>query len=180
MSVSGAIRYRGGAAVSGVSLAMNGATSAVSDTAGAYALGAPLGATVEVRPSRSGGQTTALTALDAAWILQAIVGNRSLDAEQTLAGDVTGDGTLSSLDAALLLQYVVGSQPGLPAAERCASDWLFIPSPAAAPNQSVILPTLTSSTCSMGAIRYNPLSASAAGQDFRAVLLGDVTGNWTP
>ena len=34
--------------------------------------------------------------------------------------------------------------------------------------------------CRMGAIAYEPLVGSATGQTFVAVLLGDVTGNWTP
>ena len=32
--------------------------------------------------------------------------------------------------------------------------------------------------CERGAITFSPLTADAAGQDFQAVLIGDVTGNW--
>jgi hypothetical protein len=175
LSVSGAVRYyRGNLSVAGVSVG-----GASTDGTGAYRLGAAAGAVLQAAPNRSGGQGAALSSLDAAWILQAIAGSRTLDADQVLAGDVTGDGTLSTLDAATILAHVVGSVPRLPAAERCASDWLFVPTPSPAANQSLIAPLLTSSSCTMGAIAYSPLSAPASGQDFRAVLLGDVTGNWT-
>jgi hypothetical protein len=176
LPVSGAVRYyRGNASVAGVSV--GGATT---DAAGAYTLGAAAGVATQLVASRSGGQGAGLSSLDAAWVLQAIAGSRTLDADQILAGDVTGDGTLSTLDAATILAHVVGSVPRLPAAERCASDWLFVPTPSPAANQSLIAPVLTASTCTMGAVAYSPLTASATGQDFRAVLLGDVTGNWVP
>jgi hypothetical protein len=32
----------------------------------------------------------------------------------------------------------------------------------------------------MGGIRYDPLSGTADTQNFTAILLGDVTGNWAP
>jgi hypothetical protein len=180
--LSGAVSYyRGGAPVAGVGVTLVGPVQSqtTTNTAGAYALGGTAGAPARIMPSRTGGQATALSALDAAWILQAVAGSRTLDADQLQAGDVTGDGTLSTLDASLVLQHIVGLLPRLPAAERCASDWLFIPAPTAAPNQSVVAPLLTSSACTMGAIAFSPLAGQATGQDFRAVLLGDVTGNWT-
>ena len=171
--VAGVIRYyRGGAPVAGVSL---GSTSSGVD--GAYGLAAPAGA-AQIVPSKTGGLGGGLSSLDAAWVLQAVAGTRTLEPLQVLAGDVTGDGTLSALDAARILQHVVGALPRLPAAERCASDWLFVPRPSAAPNQSLVSPALSSSTCTMGAIGFAPLAGDAAGQDFQAVLLGDVTGNW--
>ncbi|MDX2169683.1 MAG: glycoside hydrolase family 44 protein [Deltaproteobacteria bacterium] len=176
VSVSGALRYyRGAAPVPSVAVGAR-----LTDASGAYTVAAVAGAPLAIAPQRTGGQGAALSSLDAAWILQAIAGTRTLDGDQRLAGDVTGDGTLSTLDAATILSHVVGSVQRLPAAERCGSEWLFVPSPSAAPNQSLTAPALASATCTMGAIAYTPLSAAANGQDFRAVLLGDVTGNWSP
>ncbi|MEO8605714.1 MAG: glycoside hydrolase family 44 protein [bacterium] len=173
LHVSGTVRYyRGAKPADGVGIA-----TLTSGADGAYSLGVPAGA-VQLMPHKSGGQGNGLSSLDAAWVLQAVAGTRTLDAQQRLAGDVTGDGTLSTLDAARILQHVVGALPSLPAADRCGSDWLFVPSAAALPNQTVVQPALTSTTCAMGAITFAPLSGDAAGQDFQAVLLGDVTGNW--
>jgi hypothetical protein len=133
-----------------------------------------------VAPRKAGDQRAGLSALDAAYVLQAVVGARTLDPVQTLAGDVTGDGTLSALDATRILQMVVGLLPRFPAAETCQSDWLFLPVPATVPNQSSIQPALSTGSCEPGAITFTPLDGNAAGQDFQAVLIGDVTGNWAP
>ncbi|MFN8642533.1 MAG: dockerin type I repeat-containing protein [Candidatus Binatia bacterium] len=135
---------------------------------------------LQVAPRRSGGSGAAVTALDAAWVLQAVAGRRALDAPQRLAADVSGDGTLSALDAAYILQRAAGSQAPFPAAQRCASDWLFVPAPVAAPNQTLLPPSPASASCQAGAIAFAPLAANAGGQDFTAVLLGDCTGNWLP
>jgi len=170
--VSGAIRYyRGAAAVDGVTVATT--TSASDGTYVTSAAGALL-----LAPSKSGGADTGLSSLDAAWVLQAVAGIRTLDAQQQLAGDVSGDGTVSAYDAALILQRVVGSLPRFPAAVRCASDWLFVPNASPVPNQTVVQPALSSSSCTMGSIALSALGADAVGQDFQAVLFGDVTGNW--
>ena len=133
-----------------------------------------------VAPHKSGDRGTAITALDAAYVLQAVAGLRQLDPEQPIAADVTGDGTLSALDAARILQYVVGLHAQLPAAQLCASDWLFVPAPAALPSATPILPALGGSTCQPGAIGLDSLAGDASGEDFHAVLIGDVTGNWQP
>jgi hypothetical protein len=125
----------------------------------------------------------ALSALDAVFVLESVVGTRTLTYEQKLAGDVTGNGGRSAYDAALILQYKVGLITRFPAAQTCGSDWLFVPNPSAIPNQYLIQPELPSTTnppCQMGGIRYDPLSGTADTQDFTAILLGDVTGNWAP
>ena len=131
-----------------------------------------------IAPRKSGGQGNAISALDAAYVLQAAAGLRALDTEQKLAGDVTGDGTVSALDAARILQYAVGLIPQLPAAQLCASDWLFVPAPAPLPPATALPPALGGGACQPGAISFAPLATDAAAENFDAVLLGDVTGNW--
>jgi len=59
-----------------------------------------------------------VNALDAACILQHIVGLRSLTPAQQTAGNVTDDNTLSALDAALILQYAVGLISSFPAESK--------------------------------------------------------------
>jgi hypothetical protein len=61
-----------------------------------------------IAPRKTGSAGASLSAVDAAYVLQKIGGTRSFDADQTLAADVTGDGTVSALDATRILQRVVG------------------------------------------------------------------------
>jgi hypothetical protein len=115
--------------------------------------------------------------LDATRILQFVAGEQPFNQFQRLACDVTGNGGCSPLDATRVLQFVAATLPRFPAAELCQSDWLFVPDAAAAPNQILTQPQVAGS-CQMGRIAYVPLTGDAADQDFNAVLLGDVTGNW--
>lgn len=127
-------------------------------------------------PSKLGDVGDAVSALDAAYILQAAAGLRNLDPMQTLACDVTGNGTLSSLDAAQVLQYAVGARDRLPAADLCGSEWVFMP---IADNATMHIPQL-SGACSPGMIDFDPLMADAEQQNFVTSAFGDCTGNWAP
>jgi hypothetical protein len=150
----------------------------VSAADGQYAIADIEEADGRLVPRKTGDLRSALSALDASYILQAVAGTRTLQPLQALAADVTGDGTVSALDATRILQMVVGLPPGFVAAQRCGSDWLFVPVPAAVPNQSLIQPLAGPTTCQPGAIAYSPLATDATGQDWQAVPIGDVTGNW--
>jgi hypothetical protein len=179
--LSGSIRTTGGQPLAAVEVALPpSGQSATTGASGAYAFAAAPGIALRIAPRRAGEGTGAISALDAAWALQSVAGLRTLTAAQRLAADVSGDGTVSTFDAALLLQRAVGDMTPFPAAQVCGSDWLFVPAPAAAPNQSAIAPALATGTCEPGAIAFSPLAAGAGGQDFTAVLLGDCTGNWSP
>jgi hypothetical protein len=131
-------------------------------------------------PSKLGDYRDAVSSLDAAFALQSAVGLRTLDSMQALACDVTGNGVVSSLDAALILQFRVGLITRFPVAEICSSDWLFTPVPLAAKSQILREPQVTTSSCQLGAIAFDPLPRPVHGQGFEAVLLGDCTGNWKP
>ncbi|MEO8605616.1 MAG: dockerin type I repeat-containing protein, partial [bacterium] len=150
--------------------------SITSDASGAYAFASVAQGVWQLTPRKSG-DVRGVSSLDAAWILQAVAGLRTLDAQQRLAADVTGDGTISTLDASLILKRTVGLTATFPAAQACNSDWLFVPAAAVVPNQSLVSPALAAS-CTMGSITYGPLAADAANQDFTAILLGDPTGSW--
>jgi len=126
------------------------------------------------------GDNTGVSILDAVYILESTVGNRTLSPGQKLACDVSGEGQVSILDAVLLLQYTVSLISQFPAAQRCNSDWVFVPQPAAFSNQDVISPAVSSGACQPGAIAFNPLVGQAVGQDFLGVVLGDCSGNWQP
>jgi hypothetical protein len=131
-------------------------------------------------PHKRGDRRNGISALDAAYVLQYVAGGRQLDAWQLQACDASASGMLSALDATRILQVTVGLLPELPSAAACGSDWLFVPEPAPVPNQSVTPPLFGAGQCRPGAVGYAPLIGDALGQDFRAVLLGDCTGNWAP
>lgn len=183
-SISGQVRYyRNGLPVSGATVLLSGPTTASvqTDAAGQFAFTGLGGCNFRVELQKLGDQNNGVSALDAAYTLQGVAGLRALDAEQRLACDVTGSGTLSALDGTLILQQRVGLISRFPVAQACASDWLFMPTPAAASNQQVIQPlNMAGNGCQHGAIQYAPLAGQVANQDFTALLVGDCTGNWQP
>jgi len=61
----------------------------------------------------------------------------------------------------------------------CNSDWIFIPAPAAADNQSVAQPLILEGSCQPASILFDPISANVANQDFEAVVIGDCTLSWS-
>jgi hypothetical protein len=179
-SIAGTVRYYSNAVpVPDVAVQFTGIvqTTTNTDDAGAYVFSDPGQNSCVIEPSKLGDFNGALSALDASWVLQHVVGLRSFDDHQSLACDVTGDGTISALDAARILQLVAGVRTRFPVAESCGSDWVFMPVPAPAPNQQIIAPQ-TAPQCSAGAIVFGALSSPVDGQDFLAMLFGDCTGNW--
>ncbi len=99
------------------------------------------------------GDVNGVQAYDAARVLQYSAGLIEFNEYQILAADVTGDGEVTSLDAAKI---------GLYAAEldhdSRAGEWAFLPDE----------------------YTYTPLDDYLSGQNFTAILYGDVTGNWSP
>jgi hypothetical protein len=169
--------------VAGVQVLASGGSAgamAETDALGAFALSGVAGASLHIEPRKTGGDNGAITSLDAAYVLQASVGIRSLTSEQLVACDVTGNGSVTALDAARILQRVVGIASTLPVAQACGSDWAFLPDPDPLPNQTVFDPIADGGECFAGAIAFEPLDKDAHHQDFRAVLFGDCTGNWKP
>lgn len=182
-TVSGRIRYRvGNLPVAGATVAASGAGSASVSTGGTgeFSLPSLPAGSLTLTPSKNGDSGGSISALDASYVLQAVVALRTLNAQEQLAGDVSGNGTLSAFDASRILQFTVGLLGRFEAATACDSDWLFVPAPAAAQNQQLVQPVLSAPTCQPGAIGYAPLGANATDQDYLGVLLGDVSGNWQP
>lgn len=181
--ISGRVRYYMGMdrPVPGALVSLHGAgpSSVLTDASGDFSFtGLPAGSW-DVEPTMQGTLNNGVSALDASFVLQHVIGMRALTAHQQAACDATGNGTLSALDASRLLQIRVGLIPRLPVATLCGSDWVFFPTPGPVANQVVTMPQLTAGTCQRGRIAYEPLSADAPGQDFLAALFGDCTGNWT-
>jgi hypothetical protein len=204
--LGGHVKYYGSTGpVPNVDVALIGDTTdaTITDASGAFGFASLPSGMLTLEPSKQGDINAAVTALDAAFVLQFVAGLRSLDGDQLLAGDVTGDGTVSALDAARMLQFQAGlgrcstttttacSTDGdcplgetcnhrFDAATACGSDWAFRPSPKIVAGQTVVQPQLSGGVCQRGAIEYSPIVPPVSGQDFVGILFGDVTGNWTP
>lgn len=184
-SVTGRVRYySNGLPVSGATVFLRGPTtsSVETDAAGQYAFTGLDGCNFHIEPQKLGDANSGVSVLDASFILQSVVGLLTFNAQQRLASDVTGNGTVSAFDAALILQQRVSLIGRFPIAVTCASDWLFVPTPASVPNQQIIEPASlpADDTCRAGAIALAPLAGQVANQDFSAILIGDCTGNWEP
>jgi hypothetical protein len=157
--LAGSILYFGNqAAVPGVVLNGSGSInlSATSGLAGTFSMeGFGIGS-YTLTPSKSGGiGNSAISALDASTIAQFTVGLISLTTNQRIAADVTNDGTVSALDASRIAQSSVGLplRPG-----DVTGTWKFVPASRS----------------------YSSVGSDLKGQDFIAILMGDVTGNWSP
>ncbi|GEM_PF-1394303 len=94
-----------------------------------------------------------IAAFDAALIAQRVVNLITFTTNQTIAADVSNNGTLSSFDASLIARYVVSiPNPGI------TGTWKFIPASRTYPS------TITNQT----------------NENYVAILMGDVSGDWTP
>jgi hypothetical protein len=129
-----------------------------------------------VTPSKTDDFAGAIDPFDAALNAQHVVGLITLTPGQQLAADVTGNRTLTSFDSARIAQFSVGLITQFAVATQTGSDWAFLPAPQSEPNQSLVTPTLAGGR--EGYIEYLPILESAENQDFRAILYGDVSGNW--
>jgi hypothetical protein len=173
--------YASADGVAGVEVRGAGASAAtaLTDLAGEFGFSGLASGEFRLEPRKIGGGNGAVSPLDAAYALQEAATVRTLTPEQRVACDVTGNGSVSALDAARILQRVVGLST-LPAAVTCASDWAFLPAADVVPHQTVFDPAFPAGGCQAGAVAFTPLDGDAQGQDFRAVLFGDCTGNWRP
>jgi hypothetical protein len=99
--------------------------------------------------------TDCILAYDAALTAQYSIGLITLDPLQEAAADVSGNGDVSAFDAALIAQYSIGIISEFPAGPEM---WIFSPE----------------------FYNYVQLGANQENQDFHTIILGDVSGNWSP
>jgi hypothetical protein len=155
-SLGGSIKYyKDNRPVLGTALELVGvgAQSAASDAGGAYSFATVQTGAYTLTPAKAD-QVSDITAYDASLILQTVAGSRTLTTNQRLAADVNRDGAVTAMDASYVLEKAVDLLPGhFPGAGR---SWLFSPAERT----------------------YPLLNGNLAGQDFTAILLGDVSGNW--
>jgi hypothetical protein len=142
--------------VPGVTLTAVGALSRTTATAaaGTYALtGLAKDSDYTVVPMKSG-DVNGISTTDATRILQELTTPGTINNCQSQAGDATNNGSLSTTDATRVLQFLSGT----PVAGNTTGTWKFIPS----------------------SRTYNPLATDQTNQNYEALLVGDVTGNWAP
>lgn len=122
-----------------------------SDANGNYVLTGFGASSYTVTPTKTDG-INGITSFDAAKIAQHAAGAVILTGNQLIVADTSDNGQISSFDAALAARFVVGTQPA-----GSTGTWRFVP-----PNRS-----------------YGPVTGPIAGQDYTALLMGEVSGNWT-
>jgi hypothetical protein len=140
--------------VPGVTLNAGGSSSvsALTNSSGAYSLANLIsGGNYTVTPSKTGGIGTPFSSVDASRVLQAIVGLVTLTPQQTVAADSDSSADLSTVDASNILKAIVG----LPNAGT-VGQWKFLPAQKT----------------------YSSLTSNLTGQNFEAVVVGDVDGDW--
>lgn len=155
-NVSGMVSFwNGSAPISGALLTLTGdqVYSAMSGLDGNYTIqGAAIDEYV-LTPSKEAGDS-GISAYDASFALRHDVGLITLTGNQALAADVNSNGYINSMDAAYILQKTAGlislPFPG------SGVLWKFNPT-------SRNIPELT---------------GDITAQDFTAILLGDISGNW--
>ncbi|MDM8550284.1 PQQ-binding-like beta-propeller repeat protein [Desulfobacterales bacterium HSG2] len=89
------------------------------------------------------------------------------DDYQMIAADVTRNGEVDATDASRLSRYIEGEIDSL---NSEGIEWVFIP----VDSDNVPLNTYASDR------EYSPLNSNRENENFIAIRLGDVTGEWTP
>jgi len=155
-SISGKITYyKSSEGIAGVTVRLSNGMTAVTDENGVYTFTGITTNSIVVIPEFTGSVNGALSSQDASLVLQAVTGEgASLNDLQLLAADVDGDGNLSARDASYILKKSLGAIEGeFPGSGR---EWTF------------------DDTAKVIALTDNVTNV-----DFKGILLGDVSGNWT-
>jgi len=175
-SIRGTVTY-GNAAVppkfiSNVSITGSGAPNVFATTttpganAGQYTLTGFGSGSYTVSLSKNTGQNS-VTSNDAARVAQHVAGVLTFNTDnQRVAADASANNTISSNDAALIAAYAAGL--GTPIG--IANQWRFYVSPGPT---FPVGPSATFRT-------YSSVTGNLIGEDYVGLLIGDVTGNWTP
>jgi glucose/arabinose dehydrogenase len=162
LSISGRLNYQDDSTgARNVTMTLTGNNGFVTrttttDTNGAYTFaGVPNGNDYVVTPSRAAEVLDAsITAFDASLAAQFAALQISLSPNKQTAGDSSNNGAVSAFDASQIARY----QLSIPAVGSIAGAWRFIPA----------------------SLSINNLSADQINQNATAILVGDVSGNWTP
>ncbi|RLE43534.1 hypothetical protein DRJ19_02465 [Candidatus Woesearchaeota archaeon] len=119
-----------------------------------------------VKPYKEDDDRGAISPFDASYVLRFYVGTLELDPYQRIAADVTGNGEITPFDASYILRYYVGIIDSFP-----VGDWKFIP-------EAFLIDTMNW-TDAPDSICYPNLSENHMDENYKGVLYGDPTGNWS-
>jgi hypothetical protein len=161
IDVSGQITYfSNGEPVSQVQLVLEGedgsSYTAETDEDGYFMISGMEPGNYTLRPSKIGNPgTETLSSADASKIARYVVRDYEFDEYQELAADVNENSRITGLDASDLARHSVGLMPEM---NESGNHWGFVPD----------------------AVSYSSLSSDSENQDFAAVRLGDVSGNYSP
>jgi YVTN family beta-propeller protein len=130
--------------------------TATTDNNGDYSFtNVPPGNNYTVTPSRTAeAHDAGITAFDASLAAQFAATQISLSPNKRIAGDTSNSGTVTAFDASQIARY----QLSIPVAGSIAGGWKFSPA----------------------SLTFNNLSADQTNQNATAILVGDISGNWTP
>ncbi|UCE19657.1 MAG: T9SS type A sorting domain-containing protein, partial [Gemmatimonadota bacterium] len=112
-------------------------------------------------------QDQIVTSFDATMILRLLCGAITLSHNDSLAADVTGDGTIGAFDASVILKWVVTGYVGndlIPS--HFIGDWIF--------EYYGDLLAYWGAPC----VCYTNLQQNYVDEDWEAVIIGDVSQNW--
>ncbi len=127
--------------------------AATSSASGVYSLNNLMtNGNYTVTPSKTG-DINSISSFDAARIQQYIAELITLTPNQLIAADVTNNGQVSSFDAARIQQYVASGTT----AGHITGQWKFVP----------------------GSRPYASVTDNLTNENYEAILVGDVSGNWT-
>ncbi|UCE07648.1 MAG: T9SS type A sorting domain-containing protein, partial [bacterium] len=150
-----------------VQLSGDAAQSYISDATGNYEFLDLSSGDYQVKPEKMNDDKNAISPLDASMVLRYEVNLITLTPYQKIAGDVSGNGTVTSFDASWILRYYVNLVSSFP----IGSDWTFVP-------HDFLIDDTNWST-SPRSRSYTPLQSDQLDQNFMSILYGDVSGNWT-
>ncbi|HEX8399344.1 MAG TPA: PQQ-binding-like beta-propeller repeat protein [Pyrinomonadaceae bacterium] len=148
--------------VSGVNLSTTGTAqmSAISGNSGFYQLsGLTTGGNYTVTPSKIG-NANGISPFDATMVLRYVAANgtgpNAFNANQRIAADTNGDGNITPFDATLILRYIAAGAQNANTGQ--VGNWKFDPVPRP----------------------YSPLNGSMSNENYTAILVGEVNGDWNP
>lgn len=143
-------------------------TAVPGPTAGQYVLTGFGAGSYTVSLAKTTGQN-GVSSADAARIAQHVAGTLLITSDrQKIAADVTNNGALSSTDAAQLARFVTALGPPI----GLTNQWRFFVPDISQPTFPIAASPTTRT--------YPSVSGSIAGDDYIGILVGEVTGNWTP
>jgi hypothetical protein len=146
--------------VPGVTMVASGPIfqTATTDSTGGYLLNnLDTSGSYIVTPQKTG-SVNGITPFDATLILRCVAAgaNCALSENQRIAADTNNDNSITPFDATLILRFVAAN--GQTTATGQTGAWKFIPN----------------------LRNYNAMLNSLSGENYTAILVGEVNGNWTP